>query len=176
MATDTYIPKFAYRYFCWYFTKVFWLKLVWLLTVPIPTYGSIISEVDNLTNQKVQNKTWKLLVKSIGKTWKKFVEQVSIKFGDFYLIKMILVQTVLWQTHNEISVKICTLVDIQKVERISVNRYIGQSLVQMIVMSYHFDFLREPKNPTLGVAGNSKFIMAVKFLSQFFASSIEYRL
>jgi len=27
LATDTDIPKFAYRYFCQYFNKVFWLKL-----------------------------------------------------------------------------------------------------------------------------------------------------
>jgi len=57
MATDTDIPKFAYRYIFRYFNKVFWSKLVWI--VYSPDFGSQTSEVDYLTKQKVQSKTWK---------------------------------------------------------------------------------------------------------------------
>jgi len=44
LAIDTDIPKFTYQYFCRYFNKVFWLKLV--VTTYSPDYGSFTNEVD----------------------------------------------------------------------------------------------------------------------------------
>jgi len=34
LATDTDIPKFAYRCFCRYFDKAVWLELVWIACSP----------------------------------------------------------------------------------------------------------------------------------------------
>jgi len=34
LATDIDIPKFAYRYICRYFNKLFWLKLVGIAYSP----------------------------------------------------------------------------------------------------------------------------------------------
>jgi len=69
---------------------------------------------------------------------KNFVEQISIKFGVFYLIKMNLVQNYVVDKHTKISVKIsmeiCISADIQKVKYRpikSVDRYFGRSLVQI---------------------------------------------
>jgi len=44
---------------------------------------------------------------------KNFVEQISIKFGGFYLNKMNLIQTAV-DKHTKISVKVCISADIQK--------------------------------------------------------------
>jgi len=40
----------------------------------------------------------KIIYKKYWQDMENFVEQISIKFGDFYLIKMNLVQTVLYIT------------------------------------------------------------------------------
>jgi len=62
---------------------------------------------------------------------KNFVEQISIKFGDFLLNQLKFGSNCAVEKHTEISVKICISADIQKVKyrpMISVNLYIGRSL------------------------------------------------
>jgi len=69
---------------------------------------------------------------------KNFVEQISIKFRDLYLIKMNLVQLCLIDKHTKISAKISVEIrisaDIQKTKYrpiILVDRYIGRFLVSI---------------------------------------------
>jgi len=47
LTTDTDILKFAYRYICQYFNKVFWLKLPnWCGLLTALTYDSLTNEVN----------------------------------------------------------------------------------------------------------------------------------
>jgi len=44
LTTETDIPKFAYRYICRYFNKVFWLKLVGIASTSLVHFGSKINQ------------------------------------------------------------------------------------------------------------------------------------
>jgi len=98
LATNTDIPKFTYRYFI----KVFWLKLVRIAYSPDlrqPLAVRMVADVTETRNvipslEFITCMTKFLLFWAVLNL-KNFVEQVSIKFGDFYLNKMNLVQTVL---------------------------------------------------------------------------------
>jgi len=80
----------------------------------------------------VQSKTWKLLEKSIGKTWKNFWTNFN-KIRRFLLIQYEFGSNGAADKHTNISVKIRISADIQKAKYrqiISVDRYIGRSLVK----------------------------------------------
>jgi len=57
----------------------------------------------------------------------KNVEQISIKFGGFYLIKMSLVQTVLWTSTSKYR---------WIFKRLNLGRYIGRSPVHSMKTNY----------------------------------------
>jgi len=57
-----------------------------------------------------------VVTKSSDKTQEKFCWTNFNKIGDFYLIEVNLVQTVLCHKYTKISVKICVSADIQKIK------------------------------------------------------------
>jgi len=89
--TDTDISKFASDILR-YFNKAFWLKLVRI------AYTSLVHFISNNTNQfKCVYVTAKIAMQYYRQDMKNFVQQILIKFEEFYVpvIKMNLVQTVL---------------------------------------------------------------------------------